>query len=458
MPLRSLLASLARRPKPSGGALLPALDALRGVAALAVLAQHLGDSHLPFVRARVAASVPAGLAPWVLTVLHHAHWGVDLFFVLSGFSLAQPLLGRLARAAPGEADPLALSAWGRSFAIRRAARLYPAYLAALALVVIAAPSLVRHPAFPAALAAHLAMLQGIVLPGGLAFIGAAWSLSTEVCFYAAWPLLGPLLLRGSQRTSINNEDQQTVEAPARPAPDSRAHAAADTLSRLRPWGVGVAVVVGVWLVRGLLHEVALRPGAPGWMLEASQRRWAISRLDQFVIGALAAALHARLTRPRASTPGDGGARGAATTGERPRARWGAPIGLAISALALPPAFYLEGALFGKALGAWPYGVVSVATGALVLAAAATSGEAANWLFPRPLRAVGVISYGVFLNHQLAIGLTARLAGPPGSWAALGRHAALSVALSLVAGALSWVLVERPVIEWAARRTGRYGKR
>ena len=33
-------------------------------------------------------------------MLHHAHWGVDLFFVLSGFSLAQGYLKAFARTAP----------------------------------------------------------------------------------------------------------------------------------------------------------------------------------------------------------------------------------------------------------------------------------------------------------------------------------------------------------------------
>lgn len=423
MKLPPLLSTLARRPRPSGGALLPALDALRGIAVLAVFAQHLGDTHLPFVRERIAATVPESLAPWILTVLHHAHWGVDLFFVLSGFSLAQPLIARLARAAPGDPDPLALSSWGPSFAVRRAARLYPAYLAALALVLVVVPSLVRHPSFPASLAVHLALLQGYVTPGGLAIIGAAWSLTTEVCFYAAWPLLAPRLLERPPlaASSYTSRDRVLSAAPSR---------------SVRPWLTGLSIVVAGWLVRAVLHELALRPGAPPWLLETSQHRWAVSRLDQFVLGALAAGLHARLARSPSAA----------------RLSRLAPAGIALSIAALVPAFYLEGSSFGTPLGAWPYGLISIATAALVLAAACAGEGAARWLFPRPLCAVGVVSYGVFLNHQLAIGVTMRLSGAPGTWGALGRHAALSLALSLAFGGLSWVLVERPFIEWAARRT------
>ena len=84
---------LFSRPAPSSGASpLAALDALRGVAILAVFAQHLGDTWLPFVVAGIDARLPRALAPFVVATVEHAFWGVDLFFVLSGFSLAYGLL------------------------------------------------------------------------------------------------------------------------------------------------------------------------------------------------------------------------------------------------------------------------------------------------------------------------------------------------------------------------------
>src|SRR4051794_23655964 len=90
------------RPLPSGGGpLLPALDALRGVAILAVFAQHLGDRFMPFVEDAVTRNVPLGLVPWLMTILHHAWWGVDLFFVVSGFSLAMSLVRIFATDAKG---------------------------------------------------------------------------------------------------------------------------------------------------------------------------------------------------------------------------------------------------------------------------------------------------------------------------------------------------------------------
>ena len=51
------------------------------------------------------------------------------------------------------------------------------------------------PRFGLAVAAHLAMLQGYVAPGGVVFIGAGWSLTTEASFYLLLPLLAPMLFR-----------------------------------------------------------------------------------------------------------------------------------------------------------------------------------------------------------------------------------------------------------------------
>ena len=77
------------------------LDGMRGVAALAVVALHLKDS--------LGISAPPA-----------SYLAVDLFFMLSGFVLAQAYGARLA-------GPL--SPWG--FIRLRLIRLYPLYLAGL---------------------------------------------------------------------------------------------------------------------------------------------------------------------------------------------------------------------------------------------------------------------------------------------------------------------------------------
>lgn len=146
----------------------PALDGLRGVAALLVVLHHAA----PVLGLRTSV----GWGGWV---------GVDLFFVLSGFLITAGLLR--ARDAP---DRL------RTFWARRAFRLFPAYF--LFLGVAAALG-----ALGVAGLAHLGRFDGwawfvlyaanflILLPphedlGGL---DVAWSLAVEEQFYLVWPLV-----------------------------------------------------------------------------------------------------------------------------------------------------------------------------------------------------------------------------------------------------------------------------
>jgi peptidoglycan/LPS O-acetylase OafA/YrhL len=391
---------LLARPAPSGGGrVLPQLDALRGVAILAVFVQHLGDRFLPFLEARITSALPAAIAPWALTILHHAWWGVDLFFVLSGFSLAQGYVSAFAAGRPGPAPGV--------FLARRAARIFPAFFVAIAVMIAARPSVVALPGFPAALAAHLALLQGYVTPGGIVLLGAAWSLTTEAHFYLLLPLL------------------------ARPLLDPR--------NPSRRWLTAGLVCALAWGSRALLHAWILEPGVHTALLEASQRRWISSRLDQFVLGALAAAIHAAiLGSPRAA-----------------EATRRAPVALALSVAALVVAFRLEGALYLDPHGSWPYALLSLATTTLVLAASLLQRRALAWLTPAPLCELGIISYGVFLYHQLALGLAAHaLRGEPSTWASLGANAALGLALSVAMGAASWTLIERPALRFAAARLRR----
>lgn len=148
----------------------PALDGLRAVAVMLVLAYH----------ARLAGS-------------HGGFLGVDVFFVLSGYLITRILAEQ--HAATGT---ISLG----SFYLRRLRRLYPALLLFLAVYLIAAPW-----AFPKG-EHHFrdSMVAGLYLSDyGFAFwrvpwyLQHTWSLSAEEHFYLAWPIVLIGVLRLPER-------------------------------------------------------------------------------------------------------------------------------------------------------------------------------------------------------------------------------------------------------------------
>jgi peptidoglycan/LPS O-acetylase OafA/YrhL len=165
---------------------LRALDGLRGLLALYILAGHA----VPFLR------LPASAA-WAGSILSHGRGAVELFFVLSGMVILRSLGTGFTRVR------------ARQFLVARAGRLLPVYAVALALAAVALscgdpfgamPWIAAHgPArdiaeatwprpWLAHLAAHVTLTQGLlpaaVLPDvEFTILGPAWSLSTEWQFY-----------------------------------------------------------------------------------------------------------------------------------------------------------------------------------------------------------------------------------------------------------------------------------
>jgi peptidoglycan/LPS O-acetylase OafA/YrhL len=374
------------RPGHRANPTLPQLDALRGVAILAVFTQHLGDRFLPLVRPAIETHAPAAVVPWALTILHHAWWGVDLFFVLSGFSLSLSWL-RSGGAAT------------KTFFLRRAARILPGYYVALLVTVAFHPFIVAQKNFVPALLMHILVLQGYFPIGGIVFIGATWSLTTEISYY----LLFPWLQRG-----VASAKRHFVVAT-------------------------VALVLLLWFVRALIHDVCLEPGLLAGMLEATQRRWIVSRLDQFLLGALAARVFVALEHS-------------------PRAAHWAPVGFGLSIPLLVVAFRLEGAYYYERGGNFPYALLSLVTTVWVLSACLCRGMWLKVIAPKPLAFVGIVSYGVFLYHQLALGLCDFEGSAPPTWTNLLRTSTLALGLSVLVGYASWVLVEKRALRWVMRIT------
>lgn len=371
------------RPVARAGKTLPQLDALRGLAILAVFTQHLGDRFLPLVRSAVEINAPTALVPWILTTLHHAWWGVDLFFVLSGFSLS------LSWIRSGGAST-------RTFFLRRAARILPGYYVALLITLVFHRSIVLHNDFVPALLMHLVVHQGYFTIGGIIIIGASWSLTTETSFYLLFPWL-ERLVASSKRFFVV---------------------------------IAIALVFACWFVRALLHDACLEPGLFSGMLEATQRRWIISRLDQFLLGALAARAFILLE------------------GSAWAARF-APLVFGLSVPLLIVAFRLEGLYYYEPGGSFPYAFLSLVTTSMVLSACLCRGKWVTVMTPRPVVFTGIVSYGVFLYHQLILALCDFDGASPPTWTNLIRTAAPAWGLSLLVGYVSWVVVEKKAMKWAA---------
>ncbi|MFD1539600.1 acyltransferase family protein [Nonomuraea guangzhouensis] len=130
------------------------LDALRGIGALAVVAEHLLPWFLPALR------------PYWFNL---GVYGILVFFLVSGYII-----------------PTSLERHGdvRAFWVSRVFRLYPLYLAVAALVLAAAwwvPVREEVPRDGAAVAGHVTMLLDVVGVGGVA--DTMWTLSYEMVFY-----------------------------------------------------------------------------------------------------------------------------------------------------------------------------------------------------------------------------------------------------------------------------------
>ena len=317
--------------------------------------------------------------------------GVDIFFVLSGFLITDLLVARYDRT--GRLDLT-------GFWTRRARRLLPAL--AVMLVVVTAAATVIEPGQEASL--RLALLAAATYTSNwyqilhhVSYFAAAgqagapppldhlWSLAIEEQFYLVWPLIVWCVI-----------------------------------ARLATRRARVACALTGAAVSALVMTIQYTPGGdPSAVYYGTD-----THASALLIGAALA-----LARPlRALT--------AIPAAHSRRLDMGGIAGLVVLAWA-------AGHFSGSDPGVYPVGLLLAALGAAgLVAAAAGHGVIAAITSWRPLRWVGVRSYGIYLWHWPVIAFGTALAGPGASSAWLWP---VEIVVTIGLASASWRYVEAPIM-------------
>jgi peptidoglycan/LPS O-acetylase OafA/YrhL len=330
---------------------------------------------------------------------------VAVFFVISGFLLYRPFA-----AAHFEGRPR-LDA--RTFWIRRLKRIIPAYWAAFLIVsYLMHADTVRHAWFSPLI--YLGFAQIYIPNYALSGITQAWSLCTEMSFYLALPLYAGLLDR-------------------RPRPAGR---------QLRAELVGLgALFVGSYIFRipVLLGHSEAAHTMPNWLPAYA---------DVFALGMFLAVISAWLGNsqrrpawlwhpllPWASWLLAAGAFVAVSN-----------IGLTFKPIAVLP---LGQSLARQAL----YGLFGFFMVAPAVFGPQDRGLIRRALALRPVLLIGVVSYGIYLWHEAWLTTFLNwVAEKPFTASLLGMTSAVT-ALAIAAAALSYLLIEKPVLRGRLPRIG-----
>jgi peptidoglycan/LPS O-acetylase OafA/YrhL len=372
-----------------GGHRVAAFDGVRGVAIIAVLLYHGGVS-------------------WAAG----GFLGVDVFFVLSGYLITSQLVREVASTGSLRLD---------KFWTRRVRRLVPAAF----LVIAAVAAWIRFvgPIGGTDIRGDVAAALGFV--SNWKFIAAqtdyfartatasplqhTWSLAVEAQFYVLWPLLVIAAMRAAGRSHV-----RYAHHAHRP-------------SEARPPEFAVAVVAGVGVVASaalmaLLYHPASDPTRVYFGTD--------TRVQAILVGAFIAAIIA------AGNPGEHGHVWSKAT------RVTVEVVAAAAALGICVAIW---AFDGNSTSLYRGGFAMVAAltaivlAALVLLPDGVVGRALS--FP-PLVGIGKISYGVYLWHWPVFLILTRARTGLHGWPLFGLRAAATLECSLI----SWMLVERPILE------------
>jgi peptidoglycan/LPS O-acetylase OafA/YrhL len=350
---------------------MPALDGLRGVAILLVLLTHVAQG---WSGALSIYEDPAGLPPtfsipsWLRLVASGASHGVQLFFVVSAFTLTVR-----AREKPGSLP---------GYALRRLARVGPGYwLAGLVYTCLAGfgPRL-WAPDGVSGVDLVVAAVFGSVWRGGgsLAVVPGGWSVCCEVAFYVMLPVI-----LWAARGQV----------------------------RLAAWLTCASMVIAcVWIVYG----VELSAFDP------------VLQAPVFMCGVTAAFVVLQGRNPGISR---------------------LPLVLLFAAIVLLPVSPIGAAGF---LSQTVFAAISATVVALVAV------DPPSFLASPPMRAIGQVSYSMYLVHFALLSGALRAAlwiVPSSDWRTMAVHFCLTAAGSFALSCVTYRLIEQPAVRCVNRKQG-----
>jgi peptidoglycan/LPS O-acetylase OafA/YrhL len=396
--------ALTRRPAAQPPDRLAGMDGLRALAALTVVVSHCGLYALTDGTTGSRA-LDAGTEQLAA--------GVLLFFTLSGLLLYRPYVEAIL-------GDRALPSW-KTFARNRFLRLAPAYWLILVVTgLVLSAAVVPHPvsvldtgslfAHPGALTANALLLQNYHPSTFLTGIGPAWTLAVEVGFYITLPVVCTGVYRLGRR--FRHRELLTLVPP------------------VALLAIGLA---------GKALATSVLEGSGGW-----SRNWPsvlarsfVVNADLFVVGMVIAAVSVLVETGRLRLP-----------------RWWPAAALAAAAVAGAAALRVPGGQFTV----FRYDQLGTVAAGLSLAVLVVGDR--SWVRPalralewRPLAAVGVASYSLYLWHQPVIDWF-RNHGVLPLDGAVGLAAAflLVTVTSGILSAVTYRLVERPALRRKHRGT------
>jgi peptidoglycan/LPS O-acetylase OafA/YrhL len=376
---------------------LRGLDGLRGLAALAVFGVHYNQI--------VDVDVQAGPFDFYL-LLVNGEYGVALFFILSGLLLSQPFWKSILY----QAD------WPdvKTYVIRRLARILPAYYLALTALIILA-GYWRHPEAWTDILLHYSFLFNYVEFSIFSINAPFWTLAVEVQFYCLLPFLFLFLRRLSPLTiAIILLLLSTI------------------FYGLHYWLVSSVDKIIAWPGSNVLTWI--RPYG------AVVTHSLLAHLPHFLIGVMCGGLLLYLKNSQPHNT------------DRSNYRYEIIFWVSLVAVLILLATEL-GASIQIPYGRYGLPLVPLLLGAMILSATFTRG-ASFILESKPLRALGALSYGIYIYHLPVLRFVDQTMMQNGMDAQQhwGYFAIIALFLSLLAAMFSFFLVEKPVLKLVHRKS------